>query len=492
MSFFSDFYDLRPNKYIIALIIIILSGMIFMTYYLFLFKPSQEVIREQIIKEYISKLKTKAVIFDNTVSQYIQGSRSMSSRSMIRNKIADFYLGELSFEQLRDYTFPKYREGVEALECFVYARREIKNNVLVETGDKDIYMLHPAKVDTCCTSTTLYYFNTDKLSIMYVISPIKKNGELLGHDVIYYNNEKVLKEISEPTVQLEILKLSDLNKHNNIGSFLSLNNGLVSYLIKSEHSKIYLKFSSSEKNMFSDYQIFLKEQIITISLLILLILFIVSTIYKRDKFMYMKRTFEQEKKYRWMMERSNEAIVIRQNGKFIFANDASAILLGYSVDNLLKIDGKKFLPEKEKEKVRKIIEENERSGNLNYQYEVELRKKDGSIIITHISENVGDFNGLKAYFCIIRDITRQKEFLEIMRTNIQQSHALGNLITMCASCHSIKDKSKDGKPWMKPADYITERLPDVQFSHGICPECAAKLYPEVNRRKLKEDTDNLV
>ncbi len=79
-----------------------------------------------------------------------------------------------------------------------------------------------------------------------------------------------------------------------------------------------------------------------------------------------------------------------------------------------------------------------------------------------------------------------------MRTNIQQGHASGYLITMCASCQSIKDDEKGENPWVKPAEYITERLPDVQFSHGICPDCAARLYPEVNRRKLKEDTDNLV
>jgi hypothetical protein len=45
----------------------------------------------------------------------------------------------------------------------------------------------------------------------------------------------------------------------------------------------------------------------------------------------------------------------------------------------------------------------------------------------------------------------------------------------CASCKKIRDSEGN---WIQIEQYIQERS-EAKFSHGICPSCAKKLYPEI-------------
>ena len=51
---------------------------------------------------------------------------------------------------------------------------------------------------------------------------------------------------------------------------------------------------------------------------------------------------------------------------------------------------------------------------------------------------------------------------------------LSGLLPMCASCKKIRD---DKGYWTHVEAYISEHS-DADFTHGLCPECAKKLYPE--------------
>ena len=51
---------------------------------------------------------------------------------------------------------------------------------------------------------------------------------------------------------------------------------------------------------------------------------------------------------------------------------------------------------------------------------------------------------------------------------------LSGLLPICASCKKIRD---DEGLWNQVENYIDEHS-EAQFSHGICPDCRKKLYPE--------------
>lgn len=57
---------------------------------------------------------------------------------------------------------------------------------------------------------------------------------------------------------------------------------------------------------------------------------------------------------------------------------------------------------------------------------------------------------------------------------LMEIQALRGLVAVCSNCKSIRDN--DGV-W-NPIEHYLIRHPEADFSHGICPECMKKLYPE--------------
>ena len=52
---------------------------------------------------------------------------------------------------------------------------------------------------------------------------------------------------------------------------------------------------------------------------------------------------------------------------------------------------------------------------------------------------------------------------------------LTGLLPTCASCKRIRDAENN---WVQMEEYI-QKHSDAKFTHGICPQCAKKLYPEI-------------
>ncbi|MFA7332048.1 MAG: tetratricopeptide repeat protein [Candidatus Delongbacteria bacterium] len=58
---------------------------------------------------------------------------------------------------------------------------------------------------------------------------------------------------------------------------------------------------------------------------------------------------------------------------------------------------------------------------------------------------------------------------------LAQVKTLKGLVPICASCKNIRD---DAGFWHNVADYIKDHT-EAEFSHGLCPGCMRKLYPEL-------------
>jgi CheY-like chemotaxis protein len=76
-------------------------------------------------------------------------------------------------------------------------------------------------------------------------------------------------------------------------------------------------------------------------------------------------------------------------------------------------------------------------------------------------------------------IRNQMELIQ-QRSKLKQTLALikrlEGIIPICMYCKKIRN---DDDYWQQVEEYITERS-DVWFSHGICPSCLEKKYPESN------------
>jgi PAS domain S-box-containing protein len=61
---------------------------------------------------------------------------------------------------------------------------------------------------------------------------------------------------------------------------------------------------------------------------------------------------------------------------------------------------------------------------------------------------------------------------------LSEVKALSGLLPICSSCKKIRD---DKGYWNNLEQYISKHS-EAEFSHGICPDCAQKLYPELYRK----------
>lgn len=74
-----------------------------------------------------------------------------------------------------------------------------------------------------------------------------------------------------------------------------------------------------------------------------------------------------------------------------------------------------------------------------------------------------------------RLIEEEREHLiEDLKKAIAEVKTLRGFLPICASCKKIRD---DHGSWQQMEAYIREHT-GAEFSHGICPDCMAELYPE--------------
>jgi len=85
---------------------------------------------------------------------------------------------------------------------------------------------------------------------------------------------------------------------------------------------------------------------------------------------------------------------------------------------------------------------------------------------------------LDLLFSTYENSLQQKRELERLNEELKEAldtiKTLHGIIPICANCKKIRD---DKGSWSQIEAYISEHS-EAQFSHGICPECAKKLYPE--------------
>ena len=116
-------------------------------------------------------------------------------------------------------------------------------------------------------------------------------------------------------------------------------------------------------------------------------------------------------------------------------------------------------------------------GFINYIFFYNLIPHTGSnaeawLIGNSIYVLLGTFTG------IIRDIMIHHQRINLELTNaLNDINNLNGLIPICSNCKKMRD---DDGCWHVVGQQILEKA-DVQITHGICPECLKKLYPDFKR-----------
>lgn len=92
-------------------------------------------------------------------------------------------------------------------------------------------------------------------------------------------------------------------------------------------------------------------------------------------------------------------------------------------------------------------------------------------LVSTISKTL-EINALKAERKKLEE-EKGKLILELQDA-LSKIKTLGGMLPICSSCKKIRD---DKGYWNQIEAYISEHS-EAEFSHGVCPDCAKKLYPQ--------------
>ena len=197
-----------------------------------------------------------------------------------------------------------------------------------------------------------------------------------------------------------------------------------------------------------------------------------------------KKVLESEEKFRNIVEISLAGIYIIQSGIFIYVNKKFAEILGYSVEECLNnMHFEQTVHPEDIDLVREQINKriSGKVGSINYTFRGV--KKNGEIIQLEIFGSTIHLAGKPSVSGSILDITermrmekdRDKLIVDLQKS-LSEVKTLRGFLPICSHCKKIRD---DEGYWNQIELYI-QKHSETEFSHGICPECAKKYYPDID------------
>jgi PAS domain S-box-containing protein len=158
-------------------------------------------------------------------------------------------------------------------------------------------------------------------------------------------------------------------------------------------------------------------------------------------------------------------MVLEESGIILAVNQAwcrslgypSSVVIGKGIDSFVVQFGFSFSA---------LLERHREEGYIE-SAELKLRHASGHALDVLLN---ADLSSVPVQ-CIYLDVTEKKR-LEEIRT-------LRGFLPICAGCKRIRNEQGS---WVPIEVYIKSHT-GVEFSHGICPECSRRLYPEIEIEK---------
>jgi PAS domain S-box-containing protein len=99
-----------------------------------------------------------------------------------------------------------------------------------------------------------------------------------------------------------------------------------------------------------------------------------------------------------------------------------------------------------------------------------------------VVEPLRDLKGtLLGLICSAIETTPWKDLIAKLQKALDEVKLLSGLLSICASCKRIRDEHNI---WHPLESYIQAHS-EAKFSHGLCPECLRKLYPDYYRKQQR-------
>jgi GAF domain-containing protein len=124
-----------------------------------------------------------------------------------------------------------------------------------------------------------------------------------------------------------------------------------------------------------------------------------------------------------------------------------------------------------------LISKDEVIGGLNFRF---IKPNNYTELDLNLAEKVGHqiagaIANAQLFIERKRTEAEKEKLIEQLQKALSEVKQLSGLLPICASCKKIRD---DKGYWSQIEIYIRDRS-EAEFTHGICPDCFKKLYPDI-------------
>ncbi len=168
-------------------------------------------------------------------------------------------------------------------------------------------------------------------------------------------------------------------------------------------------------------------------------------------------------------------------GMITYVSPAVERITGYTPKDWLAHYATHYTDNPMNKKGLETTEEMLRTVTAGPPYIIEVNHRDGKNVWLEINKQPYVVDGKVAGFIgVARDITARKsledereKLIAELREAVNNIKTLRGMLPICASCKKVRD---DKGYWTQIEAYVRDHS-EAEFTHGICPECAKKLYP---------------
>ena len=197
---------------------------------------------------------------------------------------------------------------------------------------------------------------------------------------------------------------------------------------------------------------------------------------------------EHKTLYEFLFEKNTSIMLVvdPETMQIVDVNNAACSFYGYTREKLISMLVSDINTLSKEEILQELAKAKSVKRNS---FQFQHRRADNSIADVEVFSGPIQFEGRSLFCSIILDVTerktaeaeREKLILDLQKASNEIS-ALRGILPICSHCKNIRN---DKGSWDRIELYIHQHS-DLELSHGICPDCVKKLYPEFSDSILEE------
>lgn len=195
--------------------ITVLVGVIAASAWFFLYIPNRAALQKLLVHNAILQGTARADAVLSLVDRCREGAASLSSRTMLKRAMQEYYVGTRSLDNVREFHQGLYDDGARVLVWLSGTMRCMDGQVVARYGTRDMSAF-PCEHESVDMQLSFNYVEHDEFipglrlgcaESLHIVSPVKQDGFILGYDCLCFSLTEALDTLLNGSWKITIVSM---------------------------------------------------------------------------------------------------------------------------------------------------------------------------------------------------------------------------------------------------------------------------------------------